>query len=131
MVNITLYAWQDNEYKPPSMKMMPRTKLLVWIFRYKNGREVHPNDRISYSYEEASACLTIKPSESGDAGNYMCSAQNKLGSCDTEATLTVHRKWPFWILNNNGFFTKLNCILPRSIVVMFVIFLVFGAVLLV
>ena len=64
----------------------PKAKL-TW---YRNGREVYPSERFIYSYEEAEASLTIKASQPNDEGSYMCKAENKLGTVDTEATLTVN-----------------------------------------
>ena len=57
---------------------------------YKNGRDIRPSEKFITSCEKESLSLTIKSSEAGDSGNYMCSASNKLGRVDTEATFTVN-----------------------------------------
>jgi titin len=59
---------------------------------YKNGRELRADKKHIYSYEEAEASLTIKLTEPADSANYMCKASNKLGTVDTECSLTVHSK---------------------------------------
>lgn len=63
---------------------------------FKNGKEMRGNKKYSYSYEETEASLSIKPTDLSDSANYMCKASNKLGTVDTECTLTVHSKccWP-------------------------------------
>ena len=64
----------------------------IALCRYKNGREIKPDKHYTYSYEEAEASLTISPTDGTDAGNYMVKATNKLGTVDTECSLTVHSK---------------------------------------
>ncbi len=59
---------------------------------YKNGKEIRESQHYSFSFEEAKATLTIPEAETSDTGSYMCKASNKLGSVDTECTLTVQGK---------------------------------------
>ena len=61
------------------------------FFRYKNGREIPSNDaNFEICYSEAEASLTILKTSNEDSGNYLVSAKNKIGSCDSECNVTIH-----------------------------------------
>jgi len=57
--------------------------------RYKNGKELKSNKRYKMSFEGDEPSLTVVGAEANDQGSYMCRLSNKLGSVDTECTLTI------------------------------------------
>jgi len=59
------------------------------VHRFKNGKELKPNKRYKMSYEGDVASLTVVAAEESDQGSYLCKASNKLGTVDTECTLTI------------------------------------------
>ena len=59
------------------------------IRRYKNGKELKPSKHYKMSYEGDEASLTLVGTEASDQGSYLCKASNKLGTVDTECTLTI------------------------------------------
>ena len=66
--------------------------MIIVIFvtnRFKNGKELKPNKRYKMSYEGDEASLTLVGTEESDQGSYLCKASNKLGTVDTECTLTI------------------------------------------
>ena len=68
---------------------LPNLTCITLLCRFKNGREIRPDNRYTMSYVEDSASLTIISPDINDSADYMCTAGNKLGSVDTEASLTV------------------------------------------
>jgi len=59
------------------------------VYRYKNGKELKPNKRYKMSFENSEASLTLVGCEANDQGSYLCKLSNKLGTVDTECTLTI------------------------------------------
>ena len=67
-------------------------------------------------YEDGTATLTINPAEANDFGEYMCTAKNKLGSVDTEASLIVHCKLTnTFILIHCLVLTSLSIFIPKIV----------------
>ena len=57
---------------------------------FKNGREMYPDRRYRSEVINMEATFIIPQSEANDDGQYMCRQENKLGSAEAEASLTIH-----------------------------------------
>ena len=64
----------------------PKSKI-TWYFKDK---EVSISKRVKATYENEEAVLTISDAALSDAGWYRCEAKNKLGSVETQSTVTVN-----------------------------------------
>ena len=59
---------------------------------YRDNKEVYAGPGYEMRYDDMMATLVIKESQLSDGGYYRCEAANKIGKCQTEACLTVHRE---------------------------------------
>jgi len=62
---------------------------LFLVRRFKNGKELKAGKHYKMSYEGDEASLTLVSTEANDQGSYLCKVSNKLGTVDTECTLTI------------------------------------------
>lgn len=61
--------------------------------RFKGNKELSESARVSTSYTDGVALLTIKDSLFTDEAWYRCEASNKLGKVETHCDLTVQSKF--------------------------------------
>ncbi|KAL7669549.1 hypothetical protein ACOME3_010201 [Neoechinorhynchus agilis] len=98
--------WHENE-RAPTFTYLLRTRMIqsgtpVKLFCtvkanpvpkiswYKGRSEIGPDDdRFAISFQNGVATLDIASVDVDDAGSYRCSAQNKLGTCETTCQLFV------------------------------------------
>lgn len=69
---------------------------VVWE---RQGRPVKTSDRVQATVEGSKACLSISDCSIQDVGTYLVRASNKLGTVESEASLTVNCKWERHILS--------------------------------